>query len=75
MGRNLSVDDAPTVIYPVDELFQGVAVPPGRHVIRWRFVSPVISTNRTRIFVNGVKPTVRAEEPPVFGGVSKHAGC
>jgi hypothetical protein len=39
-GWRASVDDAPTVIYPVDELFQGVAVPPGRHVIRWRFVSP-----------------------------------
>jgi uncharacterized membrane protein YfhO len=39
-GWGASVDDAPAVIYPVDELFQGVAVPPGRHVIRWRFASP-----------------------------------
>ena len=39
-GWRASVDGAPAVIYPVDELFQGVAVPPGRHVIRWKFVSP-----------------------------------
>ncbi len=39
-GWRASVDEAPTMIYPGDELFQGVAVPPGRHVIRWRFVSP-----------------------------------
>jgi len=39
-GWRAEVDGAPTAIYPVDELFQGVAVPPGRHVIRWRFVSP-----------------------------------
>ncbi len=39
-GWRARVDDAPAVIYPVDELFQGVAVPPGRHVIHWRFVSP-----------------------------------
>jgi hypothetical protein len=39
-GWRARVDDAPAVIYPVDELFQGVAVPPGRHVIHWCFVSP-----------------------------------
>jgi len=39
-GWRADVDGAPTAIYPVDELFQGVAVPPGRHVIRWRFASP-----------------------------------
>lgn len=39
-GWRASIDEARTVIYPVDELFQGVAVPAGRHVVRWRFVSP-----------------------------------
>jgi hypothetical protein len=39
-GWQASIDRTPTAIYPVNELFQGVAVPPGQHVIRWRFVSP-----------------------------------
>jgi Bacterial membrane protein YfhO len=39
-GWRATVDDRTAPIYPVDELFQGVAVPPGAHVIRWRFVSP-----------------------------------
>src|SRR5262249_60661514 len=39
-GWRADVDGAPTAIYPVDELFQGVGGPPGRHVIRWRFASP-----------------------------------
>jgi hypothetical protein len=39
-GWQATIDRRPTAIYPVDELFQGVAVPAGRHVIHWRFVSP-----------------------------------
>ena len=39
-GWQASVDGKPAAIYPVDELFQGVAVPGGQHTIHWRFVSP-----------------------------------
>jgi hypothetical protein len=39
-GWRASIDRAPVAIYPIDELFQGVVVPPGHHVIRWRFASP-----------------------------------
>jgi hypothetical protein len=39
-GWRATVDGAPATIYAVDEVFQGVAVPPGRHVVHWRFVSP-----------------------------------
>ena len=39
-GWRATIDGATTPIYPVDEMFQAVAVPPGPHTIRWRFVSP-----------------------------------
>jgi hypothetical protein len=39
-GWRATIDGAPAVIYPVDELFQGIAVPPGRHRVHWRFESP-----------------------------------
>jgi hypothetical protein len=39
-GWRATIDRTPATIYPVDELFQGVTVPPGPHVIRWRFTSP-----------------------------------
>jgi len=39
-GWRASIDGTLTTIYPVDELFQGVTVPAGPHVVRWRFVSP-----------------------------------
>jgi hypothetical protein len=40
LGWSAEIDGHPAIIYPVNEAFQGVLVPPGRHVIRWRFVSP-----------------------------------
>lgn len=39
-GWRTTVDGAPADILPVNELFQGVAVPEGRHRVEWRFVSP-----------------------------------
>jgi uncharacterized membrane protein YfhO len=40
VGWRAAVDGAATPIYPVNEAFQGVLVPAGRHVVRWRFASP-----------------------------------
>ncbi len=40
LGWRATVDGRPTTIYPVNEAFQGVVVPAGRHVVRWRFASP-----------------------------------
>jgi len=40
LGWSATVDDRPARIYPVNEAFQGVIVPAGRHVVRWRFASP-----------------------------------
>ncbi|MFI5325254.1 MAG: hypothetical protein ACHQ7H_03380 [Candidatus Rokuibacteriota bacterium] len=40
LGWSAQIDGRPTTIYPVNEAFQGVLVPAGRHVIRWRFASP-----------------------------------
>jgi hypothetical protein len=40
LGWSATVDDRPVRIYPIDEAFQGVIVPAGRHVVRWRFASP-----------------------------------
>ena len=39
-GWRATVDDRTARIYPVNEAFQGVIVPAGRHVVRWRFSSP-----------------------------------
>ncbi|PYN96841.1 MAG: hypothetical protein DMD91_19815 [Candidatus Rokuibacteriota bacterium] len=39
-GWRATLDGAPVTIHAVNELFQAVAVPPGRHVIAWRFASP-----------------------------------
>jgi uncharacterized membrane protein YfhO len=39
-GWRATLDGAPATIHPVNEVFQAVAVPPGRHVIAWRFTSP-----------------------------------
>jgi hypothetical protein len=39
-GWRATIDGAPTTIYAINEVFQAVAVPPGRHVARWRFISP-----------------------------------
>lgn len=38
-GWQATVDDRPVQIYAVNELFQAVAVPAGRHRVRWRFAS------------------------------------
>jgi hypothetical protein len=40
LGWSATVDDHPVRIYPINEAFQGVVVPAGRHVVRWRFASP-----------------------------------
>lgn len=40
VGWRAEVDGAATPIFPVNEAFQGVLVPAGRHVVRWRFASP-----------------------------------
>ena len=39
-GWRATVDGGKAEIYPVNEVFQAVAVPPGRHRVHWRFVSP-----------------------------------
>ena len=39
-GWRATIDGAAATIRPVDELFQGVSVPPGHHAVRWRFSSP-----------------------------------
>ena len=39
-GWSATMDRAAATIYPVNEAFQGVLVPAGRHVVRWRFASP-----------------------------------
>lgn len=39
LGWTAHVDGRPVPIHPVNEAFQGVHVPPGRHVIRWQFAS------------------------------------
>lgn len=39
-GWRATIDRTPAPIYPIDELFQGAAVPAGHHVVHWRFVSP-----------------------------------
>jgi hypothetical protein len=39
-GWRATVDGAPTPIYQVNEMFQGVWVPPGRHQVSWRFHEP-----------------------------------
>ena len=40
LGWAATVDGRPVRIYPINEAFQGVIVPAGRHVVRWRFASP-----------------------------------
>ena len=40
LGWSAQVDGRPVPIYPVNEAFQGVLVPGGRHVLRWQFASP-----------------------------------
>jgi hypothetical protein len=39
-GWQASVDGVTREIYPLNEVFQAVTVPPGRHRIHWRFASP-----------------------------------
>jgi hypothetical protein len=39
-GWQASVDGVAQTIYPLNEVFQAVAVPPGRHRVHWRFASP-----------------------------------
>jgi hypothetical protein len=39
-GWQARIDGAVVPIYPVNEVFQAVAVPPGRHRVHWRFESP-----------------------------------
>ena len=39
-GWSATVDGTPVSIVAVNETFQGVAVPLGRHVVHWRFRSP-----------------------------------
>jgi hypothetical protein len=39
-GWRATLDNGPATIYPLNELFQAVVVPPGRHLIEWRFTSP-----------------------------------
>jgi uncharacterized membrane protein YfhO len=39
-GWRATLDGAPTTIHAINEVYQGVAVPPGRHLVHWRFVSP-----------------------------------
>ncbi len=36
-GWQVTVDDAPSDVLTVDEMFRGVRVPPGRHRIAWRY--------------------------------------
>ena len=39
-GWHARVDGTRATIYPVNEMFQGVWVPPGRHQVAWRFHEP-----------------------------------
>jgi hypothetical protein len=39
-GWHAHIDGVRAEIYPVNEVFQAVAVPPGRHRIQWWFASP-----------------------------------
>ena len=39
-GWHATVDGREVQIHPVNEVFQAVAVPGGRHRIEWRFASP-----------------------------------
>jgi hypothetical protein len=39
-GWRATLDQAATPIYAVNEMFQGVWVPPGRHAVVWRFHEP-----------------------------------
>jgi hypothetical protein len=43
-GWRATLDGAPTTIDAINEVYQGVAVPPGRHLVHWRFVSPGFHT-------------------------------
>jgi hypothetical protein len=40
IGWQATLDGVRTRIYPVNEVFQAVALPPGRHVVHWQFISP-----------------------------------
>ena len=40
LGWSATVDGEPAAIYPVNEAFRGVVVPPGLHIVRWNFASP-----------------------------------
>jgi hypothetical protein len=40
IGWSARIDGRSATIYPINEAFQGVLVPPGRHVIHWQFASP-----------------------------------